>query len=140
MLDDESRLRTAATAGDADASAARVAHELRLQSKLRDIADAQAAEIAAAQAALRGWQERCFPSLPSVRGVSGGSDDQPTAGTDQAGGGRGGGGGGARHKSGFLPDLKPSRALQQASAKPGALSPPVPSGGFAPSCTRRAAR
>jgi len=86
LLDEAARLRAAATADEATSAAERKARSLAMQSKLRDIADAQAAEIAAAQRELLSWQQRCFPCLPSLAGDD---DQQPSGGADQAGPARG---------------------------------------------------
>jgi hypothetical protein len=74
MLDEAARLRTAA-ASDATAAADRTARSLMMQSKLRDISEAQAAEIASAQGELQVWQQRCFPCLPG----SGAEDEEDSA-------------------------------------------------------------
>lgn len=72
LLDDRSRLEGAVAAGDPGPD--RTMRTLMMQRKLHDIAAAQAAEIAAAEAELSALQQRSFPCFPGG-GVAGAAAD-----------------------------------------------------------------
>lgn len=133
MLDEAARLREAAVSSDASLSADRVARSLMMQSKLRDIAEAQAGEIADAKAELRAWHQRCFPCLP---GDPQAGDQAGGLGPDQAAsaGSRGG-----RGRSCTLPDLNSRAAVARTPPGGGQVGKGLtPAGGFAANGVRNA--